>query len=98
MLNLLPPSVKQAYRYGRFNRHLVRWIITLIFGIVGVGLITAAGYLYLNQSTQNYSKQVTATNSQLAAQNLSSVQEEVKDISNNLKLVVDVLSKQVLFF
>lgn len=89
--------MKQAYRYGRINRHLVRWMTALGFGIAGVAIIGAVGYLYLNQTAQNYKKQVETTNSQLASQNLSKVQSEVKDISNNLKLVVDVLSKQVLF-
>ncbi|PID30334.1 hypothetical protein CSA80_02825 [Candidatus Saccharibacteria bacterium] len=97
MLNLLPPHIKQAYRYGRINRHFVRWIIVLLFSIFGVGAITVAGYLYLNESTKNYSTQVANTRRQLDAQNLKGVQNEVKDISNNLKLVVNVLSKQVLF-
>ncbi len=97
MINLLPPPLKQAYRYGRINRHLTRWISVLVFSIIGVIVITGVGYIYLNQTTENYKKQVAAANAHLAAQNLSTVQREVKDISNNLKLVVDVLSKQVLF-
>lgn len=69
----------------------------LIFSIIGVIVITGVGYIYLNQTTENYKIQVAAAKAQLASQNLSSVQQEVKDISNNLKLVVEVLSKQVLF-
>ncbi|MFZ1248978.1 MAG: PilN domain-containing protein [Candidatus Saccharimonadales bacterium] len=97
MINLLPPEIKQGYRFGRTNRHLVHWITACALGIIGAGLITSFGYLYLNQSAKTYSKQIASTNQQLAAQNLSKVQKDVKDISNNLNLVVDVLSKQVLF-
>ncbi len=97
MINLLPPAIKQAYRYGRINRHLVRWLTALALGIGGVGIIGTVGFLYLNQTTRDQSKQLETTKAQLAAQNLSKVQNDVKEISSNLNLVVDVLSKQVLF-
>ncbi|QQS20068.1 hypothetical protein IPL85_01260 [Candidatus Saccharibacteria bacterium] len=97
MINLLPPQIKQAYRFGRINRHLTRWITALALGIVGAVLITAVGYMYLSQETTNYKKQVATTQSRLAEQNFTGLQEEVRNISNNLNLVVDVLSKQILF-
>lgn len=97
MLNLLPPDVKQAYRYARINRHLVHWITVFSIGIVGAVVITSFGYLYLDQQTKSYATQVENTGAQLAAQNLTGVQNQVKEISNNLKLVVDVLSEQILF-
>lgn len=97
MINLLPPAVKRSYRYGRINRHLVHWVTAFAVGIVGASLITAVGYLYLDKTARNYRSQIQTSNQQLAAQNLSTVQKQVKDMSNNLKLAVDVLSKQVLF-
>jgi Tfp pilus assembly protein PilN len=97
VINLLPPELKTAYRFGRINRHLVHWIVALTFGIIGAVLITAVGYFYLHQSAKSYAKQVETTNQQLVAQNLTGVQSQIKDISNNLKLAVDVLSKQILF-
>ncbi len=97
MINLLPPELKQAYRYGRINRHLIHWVFVFSAGIVGAAIITAFGYLYLNQTADNYKNQIATSNQQLAKQNLSTVQAQVKDISNNLSLVVQVLSKQVLF-
>lgn len=97
MINLLPPELKQAYRYGRVNRHLIHWIFVFAIGIVGAAVITAFGYLYLNQTANSYKNQIAASNQQLASQNLSTVQNQVKEISNNLNLVVQVLSKQVLF-
>lgn len=97
MINLLPPQLKQNYRSGRLNRHLSHWIIACAIGIVGALCITVFGYLYLDQTTKNYTNQTANLRTQLTAQNLKGVQEEVKEISNNLDLVVDVLSKQILF-
>lgn len=97
MINLLPPEIKQAYRYARINRHLLHWIVVFSVGIAGAAIITAFGYLYMNQTANSYKNQIATSNQQLAAQNLSGVQSQVKDISNNLNLVVQVLSKQVLF-
>lgn len=97
MINLLPPDIKEAYKSARLNRHLMNWVTALGLGIVGAIIITAFGYIYLVQTTNNYKAQIDTSNQQLAAQNLSSVQGQVKEISNNLKLAVDVLSKQILF-
>lgn len=97
MINLLPDDIKQAYRFGRINRHLVHWISVFAIGIAGAALITGFGYLYLDQTTKDYRDQIDTSNQQLTAQHLVQVQGQVKDISNNLKLVVQVLSKQVLF-
>lgn len=97
MINLLPPALKETYRAGRLNRHLVHWIVVCLLGIAGAACITLFGYFYLDQSTKNYTKQTAGLQQQLNEQNLAKVQKEVKDISNNLNLVVEVLSKQILF-
>lgn len=97
MINLLPPEIKQAYKYGRLNRHLLHWITVLAFAIAGTVLITGFGYLYLHQTANNYRDQITTSQQQLVAQNLTGIQSQVKEISNNLTLVVQVLSKEVLF-
>ncbi len=97
MINLLPPDLKQAYRAARVNRHLVRWILVCVTGILGAAVITAFGYLYMNQTANNYRTQIETSRQQLAAQDLDKVQQEVKEISSNLNLVVEVLSKQIIF-
>ena len=97
MINLLPPETKEMYRYARRNRKLVRWVTACAFWLVGGLVLAAGGYLYLNKAIADTTKQITATNSQLQEQNLTTVQKEVTDISNNLKLAVQVLSQQVLF-
>lgn len=97
MINLLPADIKSAYRFGRINRHLVHWITVFAIGIAVAALLTGFGYLYLDRTAKDYQNQIDTSNRQLAAQNLNAVQNQVKDISNNLNLVIQVLSKQVLF-
>ena len=97
MINLLPTDLKEGYRYARRNRHLVHWIATLSLVIVGAVAITAIGYLYLAQSSKQYTKQIAVSKKQLEEQKYKETEAEVKDMSNNLTLAVQVLSKQVLF-
>ena len=97
MINLLPTETKEAYRYARRNRVLVHWITVGVFCLVGGMLLTAGGYLYLNQSIDNLNQQISSSNKQLQSENLGSVQGQITDISNNLKLAVQVLSKEILF-
>lgn len=97
MINLLPPQTKEDFHYGRRNRLLMHWIIASAFCLVGALLLVGGGYLYLNQSINDTTRQIADTNKQLQDENLNSVQKQVTDISNNLKLTVEVLSKEILF-
>jgi len=97
MINLLPPETKQTYRYARRNRQLVRWVTAATVSLLGAVLLAAGGWLYLNQSINTTTKQIADSNQQLQSQNLTGVQRQVTTISNNLKLTVQVLSKEILF-
>ncbi len=97
MINLLPPEFKQDYRYARHNRRLVRWSLAFVLAIVGVAVITGSGLLLMQNSIGTYNKRIDGVQSQLTSQNSTGVQKQVSDISNNLKLMVQVLSKEILF-
>lgn len=97
MINLLPPEIKQDYRYARRNRHLLHWAAGFVAAIAGLAVIAAAGLFYLNNSADTYNQQIASTDGQLQSQNLAGVEKQVTDISNNLQLSVQVLSKEVLF-
>jgi Tfp pilus assembly protein PilN len=97
MINLLPPETKEDYRYARRNRHLARWLTTASLSLLGGVLLAAGGYLYLNQSITNTNKQIADSNQLLKVQNLDATQKQVSTISSNLKLTVQVLSKEILF-
>ncbi|MFA5003669.1 MAG: PilN domain-containing protein [Candidatus Saccharimonadales bacterium] len=97
MINLLPHEVKQTYRFARINHQLAHWITGFVAALLGIAIIVLGGLFYMNSSINRYSKQIDNSNSQLKAQDISGVQKQVKDMSNNLKLVVQVLSQEVLF-
>lgn len=97
MINLLPIEVKQNIAYARHNRRLLRWALALGLGVAGSVVIVAFGLFYINQSTNAYSAQVTNTQADLNNQKLPEIEQRVKDISSSLKLVVQVLSREILF-
>ncbi|HSX52895.1 MAG TPA: hypothetical protein VLF90_00790 [Patescibacteria group bacterium] len=97
MINLLPPNVKQDLVYGRRNTQLLRWSIAFSLSILGVLVVVLFGQFYMNQSIQDYTQQKVKTSDELASQQLSETQKQVQDISGSLKLVVQVLSREVLF-
>lgn len=97
MINLLPTELKQTYRYGRRNRHLLHWVWALLTVLFGAILLTGAGYLYLRQSSEHYKKQIAVTEANLNAQQYETTEKDVLEMSNNLNLTVQVLSKQVMF-
>ncbi|HSH55275.1 MAG TPA: PilN domain-containing protein [Candidatus Limnocylindrales bacterium] len=97
MINLLPDTLKDQYMYGRRNFTLRRWAIALSCGLLGSVLIALAGMAYLQMSIDSYSQKVGSTEQALKAQKLVETQKRSEEITNNLKLVVNVLSKEVLF-
>jgi len=97
MINLLPPDIKSQYHYAQRNVTLRRWTVTLGLAFLGLIVITAFGMLYMYQISSSYSREIKATTASLHEQKLTETQQQVKEISGNLKLSVQVLSKEVLF-
>lgn len=97
MINLLPPDTKESYHYARRNHHLAHWLTAASFSLLGGILLAAGGYLYLTQTIHNTNQQISDSNRLLKAQNLEQTQKQVTTISDNLKLTVQVLSKEILF-
>ena len=97
MINLLPPEIKEDYAYALRNTSLRRWVAALLFGIVGLGIVATLGLVALQHSTDTYDKQVATAQTNLQKQKLKETEAQVTDISNSFKLVVQVLSKEVLF-
>lgn len=97
MINLLPSEIKQNYRYARRNRHLVHWAIAFFVAIIGVAVIATFGILVMNKSIDNYKDQISESQSTLVIDDSAKIDNQVNGISNNLKLMVEVLSKEILF-
>jgi Tfp pilus assembly protein PilN len=97
VINLLPPEVKSGYRYARRNVSLRSWVVMCLVALVGLGGLATYGLLTLQQSTTRYNNQIAATEALFQKEKFSATQTQVKDISNNFKLVVKVLKQEVLF-
>ena len=97
MINLLPPELKQEYRYARRNRRLVHWGFAFLLAILGVAIIAGSGLFFMDRSINTYNKHIAIVQSQLASQDSSGTEKQVAAISSNLKLMVQVLSKEILF-
>ena len=97
MINLLPPQQKESYRYARRNVGLRRWLVAFAIALIGLGGLTTFGLLTLQQSTVTQNKQIDAAKAAFKADNFKGTQAEITNISNSFKLVVKVLSNEVLF-
>lgn len=97
MINLLPPEIKEQYRYAERNVRLLRWVFALALVVVGAGLIGSYGWLSLRQSTLDSQKQVSSLQTQLKQSHLAETNQHVTNISNNIKLVEKVLGQEILF-
>jgi Tfp pilus assembly protein PilN len=97
MINLMPPELKQDYYYARRNSGLRKVVGMFGAGLAGVVLIVAVGIVYLNNTAHTFKVTAANTEQSLQAQKQTEVEAQVTDISNSLKLAVQVLSKEVLF-
>jgi Tfp pilus assembly protein PilN len=97
MINLLPNDVKTNYRYARRNLGLRRWVVAFVVAFVGLGVIATFGLLTLHQQTNHYQAQITSSQNAFEKEKFSQTQAQVEEISNNFKLAVKVLGKEVLF-
>jgi Tfp pilus assembly protein PilN len=97
MINLLPNQTKESIGYARRNTILFKWVMALGVFIAGVLIIVALGLFYMDRSINSLSTRLEQTKNELKAQNLEDTQTKVDEISGSLKLVVQVLSREVLF-
>ena len=96
-INLLPPQHKADIIYARRNTVLKNWIIGSCIGILGIFIVLGAGIFFINHSTKNQQHEVTVMQSQLDAQKQGEVQKQVTNISDSVKLTLQVLQRQVFF-
>lgn len=97
MINMLPTDMKESILYARRNTYLRKWLVALCIALFGVAAITGAGYIYLQNSINNYAREVKLGNETLKTQKLDETQKNIQDLSNSLKLVTQVLQREILF-
>lgn len=97
MINLLPPDIKQSVVFARRNTLLRKWSFLLLIGILVIVGVVAAGQVYLQKSIKTYSSQVQQGEADLKKQKLDETQKEVEELTDSLKLVTQVLQREILF-
>jgi Tfp pilus assembly protein PilN len=97
MINLLPSEYSGGIRLARQNSLIRIWLIGVIVAIIGLLAIIGLGFLYINQQSKNIQLGIDASKKNLQVQNLSSVQKQSKEISDNVKTIDQVLGKEVRF-
>ncbi len=97
MINLLSPDIKSSLLYARRNVVIRKVLFGFICGVIGIVAIILFGSMYLNREISRTSAQIEQTKTLLAEQKLEETQERVSSISDSLKLVVEVLSQQIVF-
>lgn len=97
IINLLPPDIKQDYQYARRNNKMVKLSGAMMLALVGIAGIVIFGMMYINQSAKTHTSDIQTTEEHLKEQKLEETQKRVDEISASLKLVTQVLSRQILF-
>lgn len=97
MINLLPSETRQDMLYARKNSSLRKWLTYMIFALIGALIIVGVGVFYLSQTTKSLEKETTQSRDSLQAQKIDETQKEVEQTSNNVKLTIQVLSREILF-
>lgn len=97
MINLLPPDVRRDINFARHNTQIIRYIIGCLLGFIGVLILALSGKIYLHKNIDTYKATLETNRQQQQLQKQEETLTKVKDIQNSVKLVVDVLSKDILF-
>lgn len=97
MINILPPDLKDGYRYAHGNVALRKWVTFFAIALVGLFAIATYGLLNIHQSSKQYSKEIAKTEATFLKQDYVGTQKRVEEISGSFKLVIKVLEQEVLF-
>lgn len=97
MINLLPTDYGAGLRYSHLNATLRRWLVAVLLASAGLALIMAVGWIYIDQQNRSLSRTINGLNQQLKDQDLAGIQKKAKDITNNIKIINQVLSQEIRF-
>lgn len=97
MINLAPNNYKDSLKYARRNAVLLQWTMGLLIILVITMITLFIGQAYLKSESNRYAKLNDNLSQELKDKNLDETLKSIENISGNLKLIVQVLSKQILF-
>jgi len=97
MINLLPSEYGSSLRYSHLNATLRRWLVAATVACGGLVLILSVGWVYITQQNKNLAKNIDSVNQQLQAEDLAGTQKKAQAITNNIKIINQVLSREIRF-
>lgn len=97
MINLLPADYGAQLRHSHQSSILHRWLVVGILASVGLALVMAVGWIYIEQQNKNLSRNLDVVQTQLNSQDLAGTQKKAKEITNNIKIINQVLSREIRF-
>lgn len=97
MINLAPQYHKETLRYARRNATLLSWLVGAMTILILTFSTLFVGQYYLVNQTKQYNKINANIEQELKDKDLEGTLKTIQNISDNLKLIVQVLSKQVIF-
>lgn len=97
MINLMPDDYKESIRFARRNTILLHWLMGVVVILVLASSTILVGRAYLQSETRRYAATNQATETSLKERDIEATFSKVENISTNLKLIVQVLSQQVIF-
>lgn len=97
MINLLPQDRRDSIDYARKNVLLLRWIMIILIAILLLIVIAGGSLFYLKQDVKAREESIAKNKQSLSDQKEEETLKRVSEISGRLSLVVDVLSREVVF-
>jgi Tfp pilus assembly protein PilN len=97
MINLLPEEMKEDFHYGRRNSQIIRWLMTVIFGILMLLVVAAIGRLTIQTARNQTLAQKQVVEDQLKTADFDTINGEYSDFSTGLSNVKKLYQQQVLY-
>ncbi len=95
MINLLPPRIKEARRFGRHNITLLSYILTIAaIGLVSIGIILF-NMRYVSDDEKRLKAEMSSRDAE--TKKLEAGQKEVENIAAQLKTIDKLYSGEVKF-
>lgn len=95
MINLLPPEVKTAVRYSRYNALVVHYLgLTVMVSLLLAGGLLGGRY-YLNQQIKTAGDQITTTNQQMTT--YRNLQAQATTLNTRLAAIQSIQKSQAKF-
>jgi len=97
MINLMPKDAKSTILYARRNLRLMHWTFGSIAIIAAMAATVVLGGFYIENVKGNLNSTISDTKKTIETQKLNEVKKEAENLSDGVKLIVKVLSKEVRF-